>query len=108
MSIRVRATAPTDDQAREALRGSPAAEHKPSTNVVRPEGELAFSISDLNLWYGAKQALTNVGLDIPRKQVTALIGPSGCGKSTPHPLPQPHERPHPRRHHQGQRQLPQR
>ena len=82
MSIRVRATTPTDDQAREALRGRPAVEHRPSENVAKPEGELAFSISDLSLWYSGKQALTKVGLDIARKQVTALIGPSGCGKST--------------------------
>ena len=82
MSIRVRETTPTDEQAREALRGKPAAEHRPSENVAKPEGELAFSISDLSLWYSGKQALTNVGLDIARKQVTALIGPSGCGKST--------------------------
>tara|TARA_B100001123_G_scaffold364284_1_gene422550 strand:+ start:29221 stop:30015 length:795 start_codon:yes stop_codon:yes gene_type:complete len=54
----------------------------PSHNITKPEGEPAFSISDLNFWYGTKQALTNVGLDIPRKKVTALIGPSGCGKST--------------------------
>ena len=32
--------------------------------------------------YGAKQALFNVDLDVPARQVTALIGPSGCGKST--------------------------
>ncbi len=82
MSIRVRATAPTDEQARESLRGRPAGRQAPSTRVARPEGELAFSIADLNLWYGPKQALTNVGLDIARRQVTALIGPSGCGKST--------------------------
>ena len=82
MSIRVRSTSPTDEQAREGLRGKPAAEHEPSQNVARPEGELAFSISGLSLWYSGKQALTNVGLDIPRKKVTALIGPSGCGKST--------------------------
>ena len=82
MSLRLRSTTPTDGKAREALRGRPAAEHRPSQNVARPEGELAFSISNLSLWYSAKQALTNVGLDIPRKQVTALIGPSGCGKST--------------------------
>ena len=36
----------------------------------------------LDLHYGEKQALYNVDLDIPEKQVTALIGPSGCGKST--------------------------
>jgi len=39
-------------------------------------------IEKFNLWYGAKQALFNIGLGIPRGQVTALIGPSGCGKST--------------------------
>ncbi|PSM16223.1 MULTISPECIES: phosphate ABC transporter ATP-binding protein PstB [Nitratireductor] len=32
--------------------------------------------------YGDKQALFGVDLDVPEKQVTALIGPSGCGKST--------------------------
>ncbi|MGA9100061.1 MAG: phosphate ABC transporter ATP-binding protein PstB [Methanotrichaceae archaeon] len=37
---------------------------------------------DLNLWYGEKQALKNVNLEIPEKKITALIGPSGCGKST--------------------------
>ncbi|MEM9442072.1 MAG: ATP-binding cassette domain-containing protein, partial [Pseudomonadota bacterium] len=37
---------------------------------------------DVNLWYGEKQALFDVDLDVPDRQVTALIGPSGCGKST--------------------------
>jgi phosphate transport system ATP-binding protein len=36
----------------------------------------------LNLWYGEKQALTDVNLQVPPNKVTALIGPSGCGKST--------------------------
>jgi phosphate transport system ATP-binding protein len=39
-------------------------------------------IEDLSLWYGEKQALKNISLDIPEKQITAFIGPSGCGKST--------------------------
>ena len=42
----------------------------------------AIQIQDANLWYGEKQALHGITLDIPRNQVTAFIGPSGCGKST--------------------------
>lgn len=41
-----------------------------------------IKVSNLNLYYGEKQALYNVSLDIQQKEVTALIGPSGCGKST--------------------------
>ena len=37
---------------------------------------------NLNLWYGQKQALRSVNLEIRPNHVTALIGPSGCGKST--------------------------
>ncbi len=36
----------------------------------------------LKLWYGDKQALMGIDLDMPENQVTALIGPSGCGKTT--------------------------
>src|SRR3954453_7996466 len=39
-------------------------------------------IEDLSLWYGEKQALKDISLDIPEKRITAFIGPSGCGKST--------------------------
>ena len=41
-----------------------------------------FTVNDLNLWYGAAQALYHVSLSVPEKSITALIGPSGCGKST--------------------------
>ncbi|MEZ5824094.1 MAG: phosphate ABC transporter ATP-binding protein PstB [Geminicoccaceae bacterium] len=41
-----------------------------------------MSARSVNLWYGDKQALFDVTLDIAPKEVTALIGPSGCGKST--------------------------
>jgi len=36
----------------------------------------------VNLWYGEKQALKDICLEIPENKITALIGPSGCGKST--------------------------
>ena len=36
----------------------------------------------VKLWYGAKQALFGIDLDIKANEATALIGPSGCGKST--------------------------
>jgi phosphate transport system ATP-binding protein len=41
-----------------------------------------LDINGLYLYYGNKEALRNISLAIPRKQVTAFIGPSGCGKST--------------------------
>ena len=41
-----------------------------------------LSTRDLSLFYGDNQALKSVDVDIPERQVTALIGPSGCGKST--------------------------
>ena len=41
-----------------------------------------FTVNDLNLWYGAAQALHHVSLSVPETSITALIGPSGCGKST--------------------------
>lgn len=44
--------------------------------------ELSIRVRDLNLWYGANQALNDINIDIYQKTVTALIGPSGCGKST--------------------------
>ena len=44
--------------------------------------EIKIAVKDLNLYYGEKQALKNISLDIPEKRVTAFIGPSGCGKST--------------------------
>ena len=42
----------------------------------------AFSVEDLNFWYGSSQALKDLTLEIPARKITAIIGPSGCGKST--------------------------
>ena len=44
--------------------------------------EAVLNIDQFSLWYGAKQALFDVTLLIPKGKITALIGPSGCGKST--------------------------
>jgi len=44
--------------------------------------EIKMAARDVNVFYGDKQALFDVSLDIPDRSVTALIGPSGCGKST--------------------------
>ncbi|AIX72900.1 MAG: phosphate ABC transporter ATP-binding protein PstB [Mixta calida] len=46
------------------------------------DNETALTINNLSLWYGEKQALDGITLDIPKNRITALIGPSGCGKST--------------------------
>ncbi len=44
--------------------------------------EIKIAVKDLNLFYGEKQALKKITIEIPEKRVTAFIGPSGCGKST--------------------------
>ena len=46
------------------------------------DDQKALEIKDLDLYYGDKQALNKVNMNIPKGQVTAFIGPSGCGKST--------------------------
>jgi phosphate transport system ATP-binding protein len=44
--------------------------------------QVKFKVADLSLWYGSKQALHSISMDVPERAVMALIGPSGCGKST--------------------------
>ena len=44
--------------------------------------ETCIKIENLDLFYGDKQALHDVNMEMPRKKLTAYIGPSGCGKST--------------------------
>jgi len=41
-----------------------------------------FTVRDVSVFYGEKQAVFDVDLDIGKNQVLAMIGPSGCGKST--------------------------
>ena len=51
-------------------------DNKAGTKAVK------LSARHLNLWYGEKQALKEISMEIRKNTVTALIGPSGCGKST--------------------------
>jgi phosphate transport system ATP-binding protein len=44
--------------------------------------QVALEVPGLDLFYGDKQALFDVSMNIPKQRVTAFIGPSGCGKST--------------------------
>ncbi|MFC4442828.1 phosphate ABC transporter ATP-binding protein PstB [Caulobacter henricii] len=55
-----------------------------STQTYAPASthEIKIRAKDVNVFYGDKQALFDVNIDIPGKSVTAFIGPSGCGKST--------------------------
>ncbi len=53
-----------------------------ATHLDLANEKTCVEIKDWNLYYGEKQALHNVSMNIPEKRVTAFIGPSGCGKST--------------------------
>ena len=44
--------------------------------------KIKVAVRNLNFYYGDSQALYDISVDMPARQVTALIGPSGCGKST--------------------------
>ena len=46
------------------------------------EMPLTFQVKNLSIWYGEKQAVSEVTFDISANAVTSIIGPSGCGKST--------------------------
>jgi phosphate transport system ATP-binding protein len=58
------------------------------SSVLRDKGnqnqhnETCITVKDLNLFYGSKQALHGINMEMSKKKVTAFIGPSGCGKST--------------------------
>jgi phosphate transport system ATP-binding protein len=55
-----------------------------SSRTVRllTDEHIALSVENLDLYYGATQALKSINMQIAAKRVTAFIGPSGCGKST--------------------------
>ena len=61
---------------------APAVPQRTEGQQRAAQGELKMKASDVNLWYGEKQALFDVNLEMFDRSVTSLIGPSGCGKST--------------------------
>jgi phosphate transport system ATP-binding protein len=50
--------------------------------IARIDGPAKMRTLDLNVYYGTNHAIKEVSIEIPERQVTALMGPSGCGKST--------------------------
>jgi phosphate transport system ATP-binding protein len=73
------ASAPAFPVAMPTLAGiARAAEHRD----VSGKAETQIHVSRASFFYGSKQALFDISLDIPARLVTAFIGPSGCGKST--------------------------
>ena len=53
-----------------------------SVSVGETKASPKISVSGLDFFYGKSQALYDIALDIPDREVMAFIGPSGCGKST--------------------------
>ena len=68
-------------KAHEANGASPVPEAK-GPKKAKTVLDTLVEVENLSLFYGTKQALRDININIPRKKVTAFIGPSGCGKST--------------------------
>jgi phosphate transport system ATP-binding protein len=54
----------------------------PKKRQALPVSDTVIGIADFNFFYGPKQVLFDINLEIADRQITALIGPSGCGKTT--------------------------
>jgi phosphate transport system ATP-binding protein len=68
-----------DDSASHEAASAPGEQAAPAV----PSGpSIKIRARDINVFYGEKQALFDVAIDIAEKSVTSFIGPSGCGKST--------------------------
>ncbi|WP_247729301.1 phosphate ABC transporter ATP-binding protein PstB [Halovivax limisalsi] len=74
-------TESADDQPATTLDSDLVSEDDGSSQETTTDRTL-LEARDLSVYYGDEQALTDVDIEIPEKQVTAVIGPSGCGKST--------------------------
>jgi phosphate transport system ATP-binding protein len=72
-------------QSREPITAKPTSKLRTTaatSTVSGKETPVRFQISNLDFFYGPKQAIFGMSLNIPVNKVTAIIGPSGCGKST--------------------------
>lgn len=70
------------DQSLNDLKGGAASGVADTRSVEPPGRKDLIKIKDFSFFYGAKQAIHNVSMEMAERQVTAFIGPSGCGKST--------------------------
>jgi phosphate transport system ATP-binding protein len=61
---------------------SPNSSASAGNGTSRAPHEAAFVARDVSVWYGEKEAVRKVNLEILSRHITAIIGPSGCGKST--------------------------
>jgi phosphate transport system ATP-binding protein len=71
-------TAPPEAQRTAAARSATDASPERSRAALTP----SVIVRELSAWYGERQAIADISLEIPERRVTAIIGPSGCGKST--------------------------
>ncbi len=64
--------------------GRPVVPQHSATTVKEPQTTTssALSIRGFSSWYGTFQALHDISLEVPYREITSFIGPSGCGKST--------------------------
>ena len=51
-------------------------------SIQEPQRRSKVSIKGINAWFGTKQALKNINMEIEENSATAFMGPSGCGKTT--------------------------
>ncbi len=56
--------------------------YPPAASLIHPLARTRLTVRDLHFHYHDFHALKGISMEIPEKQVTAIIGPSGCGKST--------------------------
>ncbi len=64
------------------MTATPGAEAQAPVSPAATLNRSKVSTRDVKVYYGEKQAINGVSIDIPEKTVTSFIGPSGCGKST--------------------------